>query len=92
MGFPRLAACADGTLLLVVDLMYRDQLQPDPAMNLLFRSADNGATWDGPHETGITGGIVPAIKELSTGELLLGVTELRTSDGQLSGRVTPVSA
>ena len=81
----RLAACADGTLLLAVDLMYKDQLQPDPAMNLLFRSADNGATWDGPHETRITGGIVPSLKELSTGELLLGVTELRTSDGQLSG-------
>ena len=85
LNCPRLAACADGTLLLVVDLMYKDQLQPDPAMNLLFRSRDHGATWEGPCETGITAGIVPALKELSTGELLLGVTELRTSDGQLSG-------
>lgn len=44
-------------------------------MNLLFRSHDAGLTWEGPEETGITEGIVPSIKELSNGDLLLGVTE-----------------
>ena len=81
----RIAACADGTLLLVVDLIFRGELQANAAMNLLFRSRDSGVTWEGPHETGITDGIVPSIKELSDGSLLLGVTRLRTTDGKLSG-------
>ena len=81
----RITACTDGTLLLVVDLMFKSQLDPAPAMNLMFLSHDNGATWEGPRETGITDGIVPSIKELSNGALLLGVTRLRTNDEQLSG-------
>ena len=75
----RIAACADGTLLLMVDELRTDTmegyLEPAPAMNLLFRSDDAGLTWEGPEETGITEGIVPSIKELSNGDLLIGVTE-----------------
>ncbi len=75
----RIAACGDGTLLLVVDLLLRETfeeyLEPHPCMNLLLRSRDHGATWEGPEETGLTEGIVPSIKELSNGDLIIGVTE-----------------
>jgi sialidase-1 len=85
----RIAACADGTLLLIVDLMMREELEdymkPGLCINLLFRSADFGETWEGPEETGITRGIVPSIKELSNGDLIIGVTELHEGEGGLSG-------
>ena len=75
----RITACADGSLLLIVDLLQRETfaeyLEPEMAMNLLFRSYDSGTTWEGPEETGITEGIVPSIKELSDGRLIVGVTE-----------------
>ena len=75
----RLTACGDGTLLLIVDaidaITFADLLEPDPCRNLIFRSRDCGATWEGPEETGITAGIVPSIAELSSGDLLVGVTE-----------------
>ena len=35
--------------------------------------------------TDITDGIVPSIKELSNGDLLIGVTRQRSTDGKLSG-------
>ena len=80
----RITACADGTLLLMVDELhvqaFEEYLEPAPAMNLLFRSHDTGVTWEGPEETGITEGIVPSIKELSNGVLLIGVTEQFESD------------
>ncbi|MDP6779012.1 MAG: sialidase family protein [Candidatus Latescibacteria bacterium] len=75
----RITACADGSLLLIVDLLLKDTfeeyLEPGVCMNLLFRSRDSGATWERPEETGITEGIVPSIKELSNGDLIVGVTE-----------------
>ena len=79
----RITACADGTLLLVVDHMQpgRQELMPDPARNLLFRSHDAGRTWQGPQPSGVTDGTVPAIKELSNGDLLLGVTRGRMPAG-----------
>ena len=82
----RITACRDGTLLLIVDFYVpgRDWLV-NPVENLLFRSSDAGRTWDGPMETGITDGIVPSIKELSNGDLLVGVTRQRSADGKLSG-------
>ena len=51
-------------------------------MILLFRSSDGGATWEGPQETGITSGIVPSIKQLSSGDLLLGVTRIHFPTGK----------
>jgi sialidase-1 len=82
----RITACRDGTLLLIVDFYVpgRDRWV-SPVENLLFRSSDAGRTWDGPTETGITDGIVPSIKELSNGDLLIGVTRQRSADGSLSG-------
>ena len=75
----RIAACRDGTLLLIVDLLlkntFEEYLEPGICMNLLLRSHDNGATWEGPEETGMTEGIVPSIKELSNGDLIVGLTE-----------------
>ena len=75
----RIAACRDGTLLLIVDLLLKDTfeeyLEPGICMNLLLCSHDNGATWEGPEETGMTEGIVPSIKELSNGDLIVGLTE-----------------
>ena len=44
-------------------------------MNLLMRSHDGGATWEEAEETGMTEGIVPSIKELSSGDLIVGLTE-----------------
>ena len=58
----RIAACADGTLLLLVDLLLRETfeeyLEPGTCMNLLMRSHDGGATWEGPEETGMTEGMM----------------------------------
>ncbi|MBT4503757.1 MAG: exo-alpha-sialidase [Gemmatimonadetes bacterium] len=75
----RITACADGSLLLLVDLLLRESfeeyLEPGVCMNLLLRSRDHGATWEGPEETGMTEGIVPSIKELSSGDLIVGLTE-----------------
>ena len=46
----RITACADGSLLLIVDLLRRETfaeyLEPEMCMNLLFRSHDGGATWE----------------------------------------------
>ena len=59
----RIVACRDGTLLLVVDLLLKDTfeeyLDRGICMNLLLRSHDNGATWEGPEETGMTEGHRP---------------------------------
>ena len=75
----RILARADGSLLLIVDLLipmtFEGYLERGVCRNLLFRSHDGGVTWDGPHDTGVTEGIVPSLKELSSGRLLLGVTE-----------------
>ena len=79
----RIACLNDGSLLLIVDwiLPKRAEGDTDPAQNLIFRSTDDGATWQGPQETGITDGIVPSIKELSNGDLLIGVTRTRQPKG-----------
>ena len=83
LNCPRITACADGSLLLVVDLMShaKHELMEDPGEILLFRSEDSGRTWRGPEATGITDGTVPAIKQLSNGHLLLGVTRGRMPEG-----------
>ena len=91
LNCPRIVALSDGTLLLVVDFRPPEVYSrpPDvdpfvhPARNLLFRSSDGGQTWEGPEDTGITDGIVPALKELSNGDLLLGLTRQRSPSDTL---------
>ena len=75
LNCPRITACADGTLLLIVDhiLPDKEELDENPSQHLLFRSSNAGRTWEGPQDTGITDGVVPSIKELSNGDLLVGV-------------------
>ena len=75
----RITACEDGSLLLIVDYFPpgKGEWQEDPCENILFRSTDGGQTWSGPESTGITDGIVPSIKQLSNGDLLVGVTRMR---------------
>jgi sialidase-1 len=77
----RLVRLRDGALLLTVDCIPQN---PPPgahhfwcdnrAVVWLFRSEDNGRTWVGPRKTSVAGGIVPSIRELSDGALLIGIT------------------
>ena len=85
LNCPRIAALANGTLLLAIDFV-PPGADPfvNPARNLLFRSIDGGVTWKGPENTGISDGIVPSLKELSNGDLLLGLTRQRSATGKLS--------
>jgi len=86
LNCPRIAALADGSLLLAIDFIPPDaDAFINPARNLLFRSVDGGITWQGPEDTGVTDGIVPSLKELSNGDLLLGLTRQRSATGKLSG-------
>jgi len=75
----RILARADGSLLLIVDLLipmtFEGYLKPGVSRNLLFRSSDGGVSWEGPEDTGLTEGIVPSLKELTSGRLLVGLTE-----------------
>ena len=77
----RIAALADGSLLLIVDVLlpmtFDGFLKPGAFRNLLLRSRDGGVTWEGPEDTGLNDGIVPSIKQLSDGALLVGLTEQR---------------
>jgi len=87
----RITACQDGTLLLIVDFKppraankKSTGLQTEGVRNLLFRSHDCGKRWEGPEDTGMNEGIVPSIKELSNGDLLVGLTRHRwREDGGL---------
>ncbi|MFN0169486.1 MAG: sialidase family protein [Bryobacteraceae bacterium] len=85
----RIAALRDGTLLLVVDYYPEgaSELKGMEAIRiLLFRSTDAGKTWAGPIETGVRGAIVPSLKQLTNGDLLLGLTRLVAPDGTIANR------
>ncbi len=85
----RIAALRDGTLVLVVDYYPEgaSELSGMEAIRILmFRSTDAGKTWTGPIETGVRGAIVPSLKQLSNGDLLLGLTRLVTPDGTIANR------
>ncbi|MBM3801082.1 MAG: exo-alpha-sialidase [Acidimicrobiia bacterium] len=85
----RIAALSDGSLLLVVDFFPHGASEltgMDAIRILLFRSRDSGKTWEGPLETGVRGAIVPSLKQLSNGDLLMGLTRLVAPDGTLANR------
>ena len=80
----RLLACRDGSVILIVDRFpplargayVYDEAQVCREGNfrcIIYRSNDDGATWTGPEETDVLGG-VPSIKELRNGNLLVGTT------------------
>ena len=89
LNCPRITTLRDGTLLLVVDY-YPEGASELKGMEaicvLLFRSIDAGQTWTGPLETGVRGAIVPSLKQLSNGDLLMGLTRLVAPDGTLANR------
>ena len=83
---PQLSRLRDGRLVIICDLGQRNPQQnwptlvhwqkPDRGMqNHLFWSADNGKTWDGPHEIDKIGGEPGYIIELSDGTLVYTRTE-----------------
>lgn len=87
----RLLACADGTVMLIVDRyppIARDAYSYDElklmreglVCNIIFRSTDDGATWECLQETSITRGIVPSIKEMRNSDILVGVTAIVDGD------------
>ncbi len=81
----RIAALSDGTLLLVIDLEpAQGGLGTAGVRNLFFRSRDSGRTWEGQEDPGVGDGIVPSLKELSNGDLLLGLTRQRSPGGTLA--------
>jgi len=85
----RIAALRDGTLVLLVDYYPEgaSELSGMEAIRILmFRSTDAGKTWTGPIETGVRGAIVPSLKHLTNGDLLLGLTRLVTPDGTIANR------
>ena len=80
----RLVVLANGTVMLVVDrfpplsadqkFYYEQGIMDEGSIcNIIFRSTDDGKTWTTAQETSINTGIVPSIKELNNGDLLLGV-------------------
>ncbi len=77
----RIVRLQDNSLLLAVDCIPQN---PPPAAHhfwcdnravvWLFRSEDNGRTWAGPQKTSVSGGIVPSVRQLADGTLLIGIT------------------
>ena len=66
---PRVSVLGDGRLVAVCDrpLGRREEGRPDQS-NWLWLSADDAATWDGPHETPVQGIVPDRLIELRRGE------------------------
>ena len=80
----RIAALNDGSLILAVDFFAEGATEWKGTQGievLLFRSKDMGKTWSGPIETGVKGAIAPSLKQLSNGDLVMGLTKLTAPDG-----------
>ena len=70
----RLICLADGSLLLIADLNCNEGW-----INCIWRSNNNGETWDGPKKLDIPQGIVPSLTQLKNGKIIIGlvtVTEI----------------
>jgi len=68
----RLTCLADGTLFLLADFASWDEHNEVHWTNRLWRSKDNGRTWQGPQETTLAG-LVPSITQLRNGDILVGL-------------------
>jgi len=74
---PRLICLQDGSLYLLADVGLANGVW----LLMVWRSADGGATWDGPEELDLEcGGLVPSLVQLRDGRLLMGLL-LETKPG-----------
>jgi len=81
LNCPRLLRLQDGTLLLAVDCIPQNPpagahhfWADNRAVVWLFRSDDHGRTWAGPERPALAGGIVPSLRQLKDGTILIGLT------------------
>lgn len=73
LNCPRIIALRDGTILIFGDFTRFEEDNTMRVLALLWRSEDNGATWQGPEELNMdVPGYQPAPTELRDGRLLLG--------------------
>ena len=77
----RILRLQDRSLLLAVDCIPQNPPRgaahnwtSNRAVVWLFRSQDNGRSWQGPQKTSVEGGIVPSLSQLRDGTLLIGIT------------------
>ena len=73
MNCSRLTCLADGTLFLIADI------RQDRWHSYIWRSTDNGATWNGPDRTDMPAGLVPSVLQLRNGDVMVG---LASPDGR----------
>jgi hypothetical protein len=71
---PRLSCLMDGTLFLMADFATWDKMNRLHWANRIWRSTDDGITWQGPELAAIPEGLVPSINQLRNGELMVGLT------------------
>lgn len=64
---PRVSTLSDGRLVAVVDRVRARGKIREEGINLLWFSSDEGETWDGPHDTPITGIVPDQLIELKRG-------------------------
>lgn len=69
----RISCLHDGRLAVVVDKIFAPEMSatPEQCRNYLFFSADEGATWSGPHETPALGIVPDKFLELPDGRWIL---------------------
>jgi len=69
----RIIRLRDGSLLLAVDWI-PPQGGENSGVVWLYRSQDHGQSWEGPEDTSVRGGVVPALCQLRDGTLLAGLS------------------
>ncbi len=69
---PRITQLRDGRLAVLVDKLFKAEgsAAPEDCRNYLFFSRDEGASWDGPHETPALGIVPDKLRELHCGRWL----------------------
>jgi len=71
----RMICLADGTLFLIAD--YHEPGNDGKAhwINRIWRSTDNGETWQGPEIADLPDGLVPSVTQLRDGAILVGLAK-----------------
>jgi len=86
----RLTCLADGTLFLIADFASWDEKRQCHWTNRIWRSSDDGITWEGPELARLPEGLVPSVNQLRDGQIMVGLTRegkkltqfvCRSSDG-----------